>query len=425
MEYTKELLSDKKVKVTINLTSEEWQNQINKAYEQTKAKYKVQGFRAGKAPRRVIENTYGPTVFFDDAINNSFYEYYEQVLAKEGFEPVGMPQLDITKLDDTGISLAITTAVYPEVVLGDYKGLTFEKPAIKVTAAEVNGAIKDTQQKSARLVKVERAAKNSDTVVIDFLGKKDGVAFDGGAGKDYELKLGSGSFIPGFEDQLVGIAAGESKVITVTFPKDYPAENLAGADCTFDIDCHEVRETVLPELDDEFAKNVSEYDTFEEYKKSVKQDLTKQKEQKAEQELQAKMLETVCDNASVEIPAAMIDEQVEDFIKQFDARLKAQGLSINEYLKYTNSTLEELKKSRRDDAQKTVKTRLVLEAIIKAEKITLTKEELDAELEKQAGFSGLTSEEFAKTAGDQFVNQMANNLVINKLLAFLKENNNI
>ena len=425
MEYTKELLADKRVKVKIELSAKEWDEQIGKAYEATKSKFKVQGFRTGKAPRRVIENTYGKDVFYDEAINNCYYVYFEDIVVKEKLEPVGMPNLDVEKLDDTGVTLVVTTAVYPEVKLGDYKGINVEKEAVKVTASEVNGAIKDMQEKSSRLVKVDRPAKNGDTVTIDFVGKKDGVAFDGGAGKNYELKLGSGTFIPGFEEALVGIKQGEEKVIDVTFPAEYPAENLAGKPCTFDITCHEVREKVLPELNDEFAQNVSEFDTLEDYKKSVKKDLLAKKEREAEQSAQEKLLQTICDNATVDIPQAMIDEQVDDFVKSFEQRLQAQGLNLKDYLAYTNSNLADLKNSRQEDAKKTVKTRLVLEAIIKAENINVTKEDVDAEIEKQAGFSGITVDEFKKSVNEQFLNQMVNNLVINKLLNFLKANNNM
>jgi trigger factor len=425
MKYTKELLADKKLKFKIELSSEEWDKQVDKAYESTKSKYRVQGFRNGKAPRRVIENAYGKEVFYDEALNNCFYEYYNEVLTKEKVEPVGNPHLDVEKLDDSGVTLVITTAIYPEVKLGDYKGLTIEKEEIKVTAAEVNGAIKDMQEKSARMVVVNREAKNGDTVIIDFVGKKDGKAFDGGAGKGYELVLGSGTFIPGFEEQLVGIKGGESRVLDVTFPKDYPAEELANAPCTFDVDCKEVREKVLPELNDEFAKNVSEYDTLDEYKKSVKADIKKQKEQKAEQDAQTKLLEKICDNATVEIPEEMVAEQVDEFINQFDKRLKSQGLDLDGYVKYMNTTIDALKKSREDDARKTVKTRLVLEEIIKAENIKLEKEDVDAEIEKQAKFSGLSAEEFKKSVDEELLNQIANNLVINKLLTFLKSNNNM
>lgn len=425
MEYTKELLADKKVKFTINLSSKEWEDAVENAYNETKNRYKVQGFRAGKAPRRVIENAYGKSVFYDEALNDCFYKYYNEVLNTEKIEPVGNPKLDVEKLDEKGVTLTITTAVYPEVKLGAYKDIKIAKEDVKVTASEVNGAIKDMQEKSARMVKVDRPAKNGDEVIIDFVGKKDGVAFDGGTAKGYELKLGSGAFIPGFEDQLVGIKAGENKTINVTFPKDYPAEELADKPRTFDVECHEVREKVLPKLDDEFAKNVSEFDTLDEYKKSVKEEITKQKQQKADQDAQAKLLETISDNAVVDIPQEMIEEQANDFIKDFSQRLESQGLKLDDYVKYMNTTVEKLKESRMEDAKKTVKTRLVLEAILKAEKISLEKEELDKEIERQAKFSGVSVEEFKKTISEPLMGQIANNIVINKLLDFLKKNNNL
>ena len=425
MEYTKEVLADKKVKFTIKVNKEEWEKALEEAYQETKGKYRVQGFRQGKAPRRVIEKEYGDTVFWDEALNHSFYKHYNEVLAKEKLDVVGDPRVNVEKIDEAGVTLTVTTEVYPEVLLGAYTGLTVEKPEIKVSAAEVNGAIEDMREKAGRMVVVNREAKNGDTVTIDFVGKKEGVAFEGGTAKGYELKLGSGAFIPGFEDQLVGVKAGDEKVINVTFPKDYPAEDLADKPCTFDVTVHEVREKSLPELDDEFAKNVSEFDTFEEYKKSVKEQLKKQKEQKAEQEAEEKLLEQITENATVEIPEVMIKEQAHEFIHQFAHRLEHQGLNIDDYVKYMNTTVEELEKSRLDDAKKTVKTRLVLEAIMKKENISLEKEELDKALEDQAKFNGLDVEEYKKTLHDHHINDIANNIIFGKLFDFLKKNNNM
>ena len=425
MEYTKEVLADKRVKFTIKMTSEEWQKALQDAYEHTKSKYRVQGFRAGKAPRKVIEKEYGDTVFYDEALNNSFYVYYNEVLNKEKMEVVGNPKLDVEKIDETGVTLVITTEVYPEVTLGAYTGLTVKKEEVKVSAAEVNAELKLMQDKAGRMVVVEREAKNGDTLVIDFVGKKDGVAFEGGTAKGYELKLGSGTFIPGFEDQLVGVKAGEEKLVNVTFPKDYPAEDLADRPCTFEVTVHEVREKVLPELDDEFAKNVSEFDTMEEYKKSIKEQLKKEKEHKAEQKAEEKLLEMITENAKVEIPEVMVEEQAHEFIHQFAHQLEHQGLNIDDYVKYMNTTVEALEKSRMDDARKTVKTRLVLEAVMKKEGISLSKEELDKAVEDQAKFNGIDVEEFKKTMHDHYLQQIANNLILNKLFDFLKKNNNM
>lgn len=425
MEYTKEVLANKKLKITIKITAEEWQNALQKAYEDTKGKYRVQGFRTGKAPRKVIEREYGDTVFYDEALNQCFYKYYDEVIDKEQLEVVGNPNVNVDKIETSGVTMTITTAVYPEVTLGAYTGLTIEKDKVSVTAAEVNGALKDMQEKAGRMVATDRAAKNGDTLNIDFVGKKDGFAFDGGTAKKYDLVLGSGSFIPGFEDQLVGTKAGEEKQVVVTFPKDYPAEDLAGKECTFDVTVHEVREKILPELDDEFAKNVSEFDTLEEYKKSVKERIKKQKEQRAEQEAESKLLEKITENAVVEIPEEMVDEQADAFIHDFEHRLSHQGLTLDGYLQYMNTTVEDLKKSRMDDARKTVKTRLVLDAILKKENITLEKEEVEKAIEDHAKYNGMTVEEFKSNVHDHVLNDIANGIVMNKLLDFLKENNTL
>ena len=425
MEYTKEVLADKKIKYTVKMSPEDWEYALEHAYISTKNKYHVQGFRAGKAPRKVIEKEYGDTVFYDEALNDSFYRYYNQILSDDKLEVVGNPKLDVEKIDSLGVVLTITVEPYPEVKLGAYTGLTVEKVDVKVSVAEVNGAIKDMQEKAGRMVVVEREAKNGDTLIIDFVGKKDGVEFQGGSAKGYELKLGSGTFIPGFEDQLVGAKAGEEKVLNVVFPKDYPAEDLADKPCTFDVTVHEVREKVLPELNDEFAKNVSEFDTLEEYKKSVKEQIKKQKEEKAEQEAQEKLLELITENSTVEIPQTMIDEQAEAFIHDFAHRLEHQGLNIDDYVKYMNTTVEDLKKSRLDDAKKTVKTRLVLEAIMDKEGIKLEKEELDKAIEEHAKYNGMEVEEFKKTVHDHYLNDIANNIIVGKLFDFLKKNNNL
>ena len=425
MEYTKEVLADKKIKFTVKMTAEDWAQALENAYNATKGKYRVQGFRAGKAPRKVIEKEYGDTVFYDEALNESFYRYYNQILVDEKLEVVGEPKVGVEKIESEGVTLTITVEPYPEVKLGAYTGLTIEKEEVKVSAAEVNGTIKEMQEKAGRMVVVDREAKEGDTLTIDFVGKKDGVEFQGGLAKGYELKLGSGTFIPGFEDQLVGTKAGDEKVLNVVFPKDYPAEELADKPCTFDVTVHEVREKVLPELDDEFAKNVSEFDTMEEYKKSVKEQLKKKKEQEAEQKAEEKLLEVITDNAEVEVPEVMIEEQAEAFVHDFAHRLEHQGLNIDDYVKYMNTTVDALKKSRLDDAKKTVRTRLVLEAIMDKEGIKIEKEELEKAIADHAKFNGMEVEEFKKTVHDHYLNDIANNLLIGKLFDFLKKNNTI
>ena len=425
MEYTKEILKDKKIKFTVKMTAEDWEYALEHAYISTKNKYHIQGFRAGKAPRKVIEKEYGDTVFYDEALNDSFYRYYNQILNDEKLQVVGNPKLDVEKIETAGVTLTITVEPYPEVKLGAYTGLTIEKEEVKVSAKEVGDAVKEMQEKAGRMVAVEREAKLGDTLTIDFVGKKDGVEFNGGSAKGYELKLGSGAFIPGFEDQLVGTKAGDEKVLNVVFPAEYPAEDLAGKPCTFDVTVHEVREKVLPELDDEFAKNVSEFDTLEEYKKSVKEQIKKKKDHEAEQKAEEKLLEMITDNAQVEIPQALIDEQADAFIHDFAHRLEHQGLNIDDYVKYMNTTIEDLKKSRLDDAKKTVRTRLVLEAIMEKEGIKIEREELEKAIADHAKFNGMEVEEFKKTVHDHYLNDIANNLLVGKLFDFLKKNNNL
>lgn len=425
MKYTKEILQDKHAKITITLDKKEWEDALENAYQHTKGQYKVQGFRPGKAPRRVIEKEYGEVVFYDDALNDSFYKYYNEVLDKEKLEVVGYPSVNVEKLDKDGVVLTATTALYPEVKLGKYKGLEIEKEKAKVTAAEVDGAIKNMLDRSARMVKVERASKKGDEVVIDFVGKKDGVAFAGGEAKGYQLVLGSETFIPGFEDQLEGVKAGEEKVVNVTFPENYPSKELAGAPCTFDVKVNEVREKVLPKLDDEFAKNVSEFDTLEEYKKSVKEDLLKQKEHEIEHKMEDKLIQTIVENAQVEIPEEMLDEEAEHYVHDLEHRLSHQGLKLEDYVKYMNTTVEKLKEDGRKNANVTVKTRLVMDAIIKAEEIKLEQKDIDDAVKAQAERSGIEFEEYKKTVDEHMLGHLANDIVVDKLFTLLKKENNL
>lgn len=426
MNYTKELLPKSQLKLVIDLTHDEWETELDHVYEHNKSKYVVQGFRKGKTPRAIIEKAYGSTVFYDEGINHAFYEYFDEILREEpDLEPVSTPSLEVKKLDETGITLAVTYTIKPEVTLGKYTEIELEKPEVKVTVAEVNAEIKNALEKSARFVKVERPAKLTDTVSIDFVGKLDGVKFDGGSAEKYDLVLGSNSFVPGFEEQVVGMKAGDKKTIEVTFPQDYPAENLKGKKTTFDVTINDVREKVVPEMDDEWAKNISEFDTLAEYKANVKKELLAKKEQKAKTELETKLIDTITENATVEIPEAMVDAEVDGYIHNFEHSLSHQGLKLEDYLKYAKTTLEDLKKSRREDAQKTSKTRLVLEAIIKKEDIKVEPKELDDEITHQAESYGITAEEFRKHVDEHQISHILNDLLIEKLLNFLRTKNNI
>ena len=424
MKYNKEILENKNVKFELEVNKEEWEHCLEDSYEHNKSKYKVQGFRGGKVPRKIIEKNYGDTVFYDDAINHAFYHYFEDVLEKEkDVELVGNPKVDVKKIDENGLTLVVTCVVRPDVVLGEYKGLKIEKPEAVVTDEEVDAEIKAMQEKSSRWVKTEREAKLGDTVIMDFVGSESGVEFEGGKAENFELELGSHRFIEGFEDQIVGMKAGEEKNIDVKFPEDYPAENLKGKPAVFKINLHEVREKEIPELTDEFAKNVSEFDTLNEYKEDIKKHLLERKSQKAEYDYEEALLKAVSENSNVVVPEEMIDEQVDAFIHDFEQRLMQQGMKLEDYLKYLHQTMEDLKAGKRDDAKKVIVTRLTMEEIINKEKITVEPEELDKKLEEIAGKVGKTVEEYKKSLNQNILGNIVNQMVVDKLLKFLKENN--
>lgn len=424
MEYTKELLANKQIKFTINLTSEEWQHELDHVYEHQKSKFKIEGFRNGKAPRKVIEKAYGESIFYNDALNESFYRYFNEVLNNEKeVEMVGNPKLDVSKLDNTGVTLVVTIDIKPEVKLGAYTKLGVQKETPKVSAAEITAELNKTVEKSARFVTVQREVKTGDTAVIDFTGYDNGVAFEGGHGENYSLEIGSGTFIPGFEDQIIGMKSGEERDITVTFPENYPAENLKGKPVLFKIKLHEVREKQLPEINDEFAQNVSEFDTLKEYKDSIKAEILARKQHDANIHFEEKLIEEICDNAEVEIPQSMIEEQAEAFIHDFEHRLSHQGLKLEDYVNYMGTTVEELKNSRLEDAKKTCKTRLVIEAIIKKEDLKVENEDMEKAFAKQALKMGTSVEEIKKGLNEHALSHIANDIIIEKLLNFLKENN--
>lgn len=422
MNYTKEL-EKTKVKFIIDLTSEEWEHELDHVYEHQKAKFTVEGFRKGKAPRKVIEKQYGESVFYNDAIDECFYHSMDEILGKEKVEVVGSPSLNIKKLDKTGVTLEVTMDLYPEVKLGEYKNLKIEKPEAKVSAEEVKTELNRMAEKSARIVACDGAIKKGDIAVFDFAGYIDGKEFEGGKAENYELEIGSGKFIPGFEDGMIGLKAGEEKDVVVTFPTDYFMEAMQGKVATFKVKVHAVKEKIIPEINDEFAQNVSEYDTLADYKKSIKEDLLKVKQQQADYEYEAKLLDAVTDNATVDIPESMVSEQIDMFIHDFEHRLSHSGMTLDMYLEYAHQTLDELKASRREDAIKTCKTRVVMQAIIKQEKIEVTPQDIEDELAKQALKMNTSLDEVKKGLNEQVINQMSNNIFVEKLLNFLKENN--
>ena len=368
---TMEKLEGSKVKLTIEVSAEQFEAATQKAYQKAGKRFNVPGFRKGKAPRKVIENMYGPLAFFDDAFDIVYPEAYQAAIAEQGVEPVDRPDVSIETLPDgeNPLVFSLVVAVKPEVELGAYKGIEVEKRAYNVTDDEVDAAIAQLQEGVARMVDVDRPVENGDTVNLDYSGSVDGVKFDGGTAQGQTLTIGSGQFIPGFEEQMVGMAVGEEKDIEVTFPEEYHAENLAGKKAVFAVKVNGIQVKELPALDDEFAKDVSEYDTLEALRDAKRQELLEQAEKNAKIQKENDVVRKAVENATVEVPDAMVERQIDSFLQDMGYRLQMQGISLEDYLKYTNTEISALRDQYRADAALRVKSQLVLEAISKAEAI--------------------------------------------------------
>lgn len=419
---TMEKLEGSKVKLTIEVSAEQFEAATQKAYQKAGKRFNVPGFRKGKAPRKVIENMYGPLAFFDDAFDIVYPEAYQAAIAEQGVEPVDRPDVSIETLPDgeNPLVFSLVVAVKPEVELGAYKGIEVEKRAYNVTDDEVDAAIAQLQEGVARMVDVDRPVENGDTVNLDYSGSVDGVKFDGGTAQGQTLTIGSGQFIPGFEEQMVGMAVGEEKDIEVTFPEEYHAEQLAGKKAVFAVKVNGIQVKELPALDDEFAKDVSEYDTLEALREAKRKELLEQAEKNAKIEKENDVVRKAVENATVEIPDAMVERQIDSFLQDLGYRLQMQGISLEDYLKYTNSEISALRDQYRADAALRVKSQLVLEAISKAEAIEAAPEEISdkvAEYAKQ--FGNMTAEDFEKNLQPDDRQYFADQVVVEKTLALL------
>ncbi len=422
---TMEKLEGSKVKLTIEVSAEQFEAATQKAYQKAGKRFNVPGFRKGKAPRKVIENMYGPLAFFDDAFDIVYPEAYQAAIAEQGVEPVDRPDVSIETLPEgeTPLVFSLVVAVKPEVELGAYKGIEVEKRAYNVTDDEVDAAIAQLQEGVARMVDVDRPVENGDTVNLDYSGSVDGVKFDGGTAQGQTLTIGSGQFIPGFEEQMVGMAVGEEKDIEVTFPEEYHAENLAGKKAVFAVKVNGIQVKELPALDDEFAKDVSEYDTLEALRDAKRQELLEQAEKNAKIQKENDVVRKAVENATVEVPDAMVERQIDSFLQDMGYRLQMQGISLEDYLKYTNTEISALRDQYRADAALRVKSQLVLEAISKAEAIEATPEEIGdkvAEYAKQ--FGNMTVEDFEKNLQADDRQYFADQVVVEKTLTLLVEN---
>ncbi|MCH5160280.1 MAG: trigger factor [Clostridiales bacterium] len=415
--------------VTFKMTAEEWAAFDKRAYEQNKGKYNVPGFRKGHVPRNVIESRYGK-VFFEDAVYLAAQEYYSEFLDKnKKVEPVARPTLDekSVTVNEKGASFAVVVTVRPEIVLGQYKGLTIEKVASqKVKTADVDAEIAQVRERNARFIEVtDRAVAEGDQVNLDYCGKVDGVAFEGGTAEKQTLTIGSHTFIEGFEEQLVGMNIGETRDINVTFPAEYHAEELKGKPAVFSVTINGITVKELPELDDEFAKDVSEFDTLKAYKADIKKHIQERYDAQAERETESKLIETVVENTKIDIPEAMIEDQMDRYVEDFEHQLSHQGLSLDMYFKYTQSNLQSLRENYRERAVKTVHTNLVFEEIIKAEKIKASAKAVDAKIKEYAEQNHIPHEELLKELqpGDRYY--FENQVIMDELLKLLKKENTI
>lgn len=410
-------------KITIDFEAKELEEAVQKAYNKNKGQFNIDGFRKGKAPRKIIEAHYGQDVFYEDAINEIFNEAYPQALFELDLTPIARPSVEFTPLEkDKDFSAQITVEVKPDFEVTDYKGVKIEKVDREVTDEDMEKEMENLQLRNSRMVAVERPAQEGDSVLLDYSGFVGEEQFEGGTAERQVLKLGSGTFIPGFEEQLIG-ATPESEVeVKVTFPEEYHAEDLAGKEAVFKCKVHEVKETQKPELNDDFAKDTSEFDTFEELKADLRKKLEISKEETALREEKNRALQAVVDAQNFDIPQAMIDNQMADDIQEYDQSLKSQGMSLEQYLQYLNSTMEDFKKDIEESSLRKLKTRLVLEAIIKAEKFEVTDEEVDAEIEKMAKMYNMEAEKIKSMMQGENLMYMYQDLKFNKAMDFVFEN---
>ena len=409
------------VALTIEITKAEFEAAKDKAFKKTGKNITVPGFRKGKAPRKMIEKLYGEGVFFEEAFNIIYPDAMEMAVEKSGIKPVGRADVDLgDPAEEGGLTIIAKVPVEPEVELGEYKGIEVEKETVKVLQADVKAELNRMAQRNARTETVERKAKKNDTVDIDFEGFVDGVPFEGGKAEHHELTLGSGAFIPGFEDQLIGCKAGDEKDVVVTFPEEYHAKELAGKEATFKCKVHKVEETILPEIDDEFAKDVSDTcETLDDLKKEITERLKAERQEAADNAFEEKVLDAVIDGMKAVIPAAMIDAQVDTIVQDFGYRLQMQGMGLEQYLKMTGTEMGAFRAMFKDQAERQVKTRLALQKVVELEGITVSDKELEEEYAKMAEQYKMEVEKVKAIVSKE---ALEGDLKISNALEFIKKN---
>ena len=418
-----EKLEKNMAKLTIEVSAEDLEKAMQNAYQKAKGRITLPGFRKGKAPRKMIEQMYGKGIFLEDAANALIPEHYSKALEECDLEIVSQPEIDVTQAEP-GKAFIFTAevAVKPEVTLGDYKGVEVPKSETEVTDEDVEAELKKEQEKNSRTVTVEdRGAENGDITTIDFEGFVDGEAFEGGKGTDYPLTLGSGSFIPGFEDQLVGAKAGDHVEVKVTFPEEYQAKELAGKEAVFQCDVKKVEAKELPELDDDFAQDASEFDTLAEYKEDIKKNLTEKKEKEARAAKENAAVDKAIENAEMEIPDAMVATQTRQMLDDFARRMQSQGLTMEQYFQFTGMTAEKMQEEMKPQALKRIQTRLVLEKIAEVENIQPTQEEVDEEISKMAEAYKMEADKIKELLGDRELEQMKKDMAVQKAVTLVAD----
>ena len=423
MSHTYEKISGNKAKLTFSIPAALFDAALLKAFLKLRKRINVPGFRRGKAPRKIIETLYGESVFYDDAFEDIFPDIYREALKEYDLKPVDQPQIE---LDEIGsgkeLKFHLEVFVRPDVTLGDYKGLTVEADQQKLTDEMVDARIAQDQDKASRIVDVEdRPVQEGDTVNLDYAGTVDGVAFEGGTAQNQTLKIGSKQFIPGFEEQMIGMNIGEEKDLNVKFPDDYHAEELKGKDAVFHVKVNGIQVTEKPELDDDFARDVSEFDTFAEYKQSIVDELTKQIEKNNDATIQNALVAKAAENAQMDIPQAMIEDQADYMVRDMSMRMSYQGISMEDYMKYTGQTAEDLKKMYLPEAETRVRNELVIEAIRKAEGIEPTDEDVEKEIAEQAERMGRDAAEFKKSLTDEQKDYLKDSAAIRLVLELLQK----
>ena len=418
-----EKLEKNMAKLTIEVSAEDLDKAMEKAYQKQKSRISLPGFRKGKAPRKMIESMYGKGVFMEDAVNSLVPQEYTKALGECDLEIVSQPEINVTQMEP-GKALIFTAdvAVKPEVTLGDYKGVEVPKSEIAVTDEEVDAEVKKEQDKNARTVAVEdRAAANGDITTIDFEGFVDGVAFEGGKGTDYALTLGSGTFIPGFEDQLVGANTGDHVEVKVTFPEEYQAKELAGKEAVFQCDVKKIETKEVPELGDEFAKDVSEFDTLAEYKEDVKKKLTEKKEKEARTAKENAAVDKAIENAQMDIPELMTKTECRQMMDDFSRRMQQQGLSMEQYFQFTGQSMDKMMEDMKPQALKRIQTRLVLEKVAEAENIQPSEEEITEEIQKMADAYKMEADKIREAIGESGLEQMKKDMAVQKAVTVIAD----